>query len=225
MVDGVLFDLDGTLWDAVDSICAAWNQGLEECGQTRRFQPEQVRACMGMLLRDIADRLMPWLEPEERQRVMAECARRQAEYLAVHGGRLYPRLEETLERLAGRYPLFVVSNCQSGYIEGFFAVTGLGRYFRDFECPGRTGLDKAANIRLVTERNGLKHPVYVGDTQGDCCAAEAAGVPFIHAAYGFGTVEGKYPVLRAFGDLPGLLAGLHSPGEDGFAEKQEEIPL
>ena len=47
-------------------------------------------------------------------------------------------------------------------------------------------MKKAENIRLVVARNGLQHPVYVGDTKGDEEAAHAAGVPFVHAAYGFG---------------------------------------
>lgn len=204
MTDGILFDLDGTLWDAVDNICAAWNLGLEERGHPGHLKAEEVRSCMGMLLPAIADRLMPELAPEERQRTMAACARKQAEYLAVHGGALYPRLEETLKTLSRRWPLFIVSNCQGGYIEGFLAVTGLGKYFRDFECPGRTGLDKAGNIALVAERNGLRHPVYVGDTQGDRDAADTAGVPFVHAAYGFGQVEGV-PAIRGLEELEGLL--------------------
>ena len=36
--------------------------------------------------------------------------------------------------------------------------------------------------------------VYVGDIQGDYDASMDAGVKFIHAAYGFGTIEDKVPV-------------------------------
>ena len=53
-----------------------------------------------------------------------------------------------------------------------------------------TGLQKWGNIKLVVERNHLRRPVYVGDTIIDSDAAEKAGVPFLHAGYGFGTVEG-----------------------------------
>lgn len=93
MIDGILFDLDGTLWDAVDSICTAWNQGFEECGLPPRLTSEEIRSCMGMLLRDIADKLMPELIPQRRQEIMAVCARQQASYLARYGGTLYPDVE------------------------------------------------------------------------------------------------------------------------------------
>ena len=44
--------------------------------------------------------------------------------------------------------------------------------------------------------------VYVGDTQGDYNAASAAGVPFLHAAYGFGTIDRPVPSVERFTDLP-----------------------
>ena len=96
-------------------------------------------------------------------------------------------MEETLQKLSARYPLFIISNCEDGYIQSFLEAHQFGTYFTDFECPGRTGLLKADNIRLMKERHHLTSPVYVGDTDGDRTAAEAAGVPFVFAAYGFGS--------------------------------------
>ena len=201
-VDGILFDLDGTLWDAVAGICTAWNRGLEKCGVPLRFTEGEIRGCMGMLLEDIADKLMPGLTPERRREVMAVCAAEQAGYLARHGGALYDGVEDTLKKLAERCPLFIVSNCQSGYIEGFLAITGLGPYFTDFTCPGETGKPKGENIALLVGRHHLKHPVYVGDTQGDYNASSSAGVPFLHAAYGFGKVAHDVPVVARCTYLP-----------------------
>ena len=67
-VDGILFDLDGTLWDAVAGICTAWNRGLEKCGVPLRFTEGEIRGCMGMLLEDIADKLMPGLRINRGER-------------------------------------------------------------------------------------------------------------------------------------------------------------
>lgn len=200
--DGILFDLDGTLWDAVEGICRGWNDGFVECGLEPRLTVPQLRAYMGLLMEDIAARILPEIgDPAARMAVMEVCYRHQLAYLAEHGGTLYPGVEETLAALAERFPLCIVSNCQDGYIQCFLKAHGLERYFTDFECPGRTGQAKAGNIRLVAERNGFRAPVYVGDTQGDCDAAHAAGVPFLHAAYGFGTAEPVEGRIGAIGEL------------------------
>ena len=114
----------------------------------------------------------------------------------------------------------MVSNCQAGYIEAFFAGNRTGHLFDDSENPGRTGLTKGENIRLVMARNGIKRSVYVGDTDGDRRAAEEAGVPFIHAAYGFGTAKRADAVIRSLRELPAAADRLlGDAGRPGSAEK------
>ena len=44
--------------------------------------------------------------------------------------------------------------------------------------------------------------MYVGDIQGDYEATRWAGLPFIHARYGFGTIEDEVPFINALEDLP-----------------------
>ena len=213
MFDGLLFDLDGTLWDSVDAICVSWNRTLEElapeyAGTVTR---QRLLPCMGLLLPDILDRLAPDLGRKRAAPLLDKLLEEENRHLAAHGGTLYPRVPETLAELAGKYPLFIVSNCQAGYIEAFFQAHGLGRYFTDFENPGRTGKAKGENIALVAARNGLKRPLYIGDTQGDCSAAAQAGVPFLHAAYGFGTIDHEVPHVDAFADIPAAVRRLSPP--------------
>lgn len=210
MFDGLLFDLDGTLWDSVDEICLSWNCVLERraprlAGLVTR---ENVTGCMGMLLPDIVKKLVPDMPQEEIRPLLDELLEVENAYIAEHGGVLYPQVPETLERLAAHYPLFIVSNCQAGYIEAFFQAHGLGKFFKDYENPGRTGKPKGDNIALVVQRNGLKKPLYIGDTQGDYNAAAAAGVPFLHAAYGFGHIDRPVPSVKAFADIPQAVAAL-----------------
>ena len=210
MFDGILFDLDGTLWDAVPEIVLSWNQGLRQAGVEREpLTEDDLRPCMGMLVPDIAARLLPGLSPVRRAEIIDLCCRLEIEYLAEHRSPLFPGEEEALTILAGRCPLFVVSNCQDGYIQAFFRGSGLGNLFSDFECPGRTGLPKSENIQLVARRNGLKNPVYVGDTALDQASAAQAGVAFVHAAYGYGTAE-NCPAAHSFGELPEVLEALNA---------------
>lgn len=201
----VIFDLDGTLWDAAETIAPAWNAYLEGRGIQLRMSPDDCRACCGKTLPEIAAMLFPAAEPAWREAVIEGCCDAECVPLAREGGRLYPGLEAVLEELRRDYFLAVVSNCGLGYIEAFFSGNRTGRFFDDYENAARTGLSKGENIRLVMERNGIERAVYVGDTEGDRQAALRAGIPFIHAAYGYGQVRGADFTLRQLRELPQIL--------------------
>ena len=71
----------------------------------------------------------------------------------------------------------------------------------DYECPGRTGLSKGENNKIIIERNQLMNAVYVGDTKGDAESAKVAGIPFIFANYGFGDVDEYQYKINSFEEL------------------------
>ena len=205
-IDSLIFDLDGTLWDSSDGIVATWGIVLESYPEIHKtVTAEELAGNFGLPLDEIARRMFPEQTEELRQRLMAECCEKENLYLAEHGGTLYPKIEDTLQKLSEKIPLFIVSNCQDGYIQSFYRGNKTEKYFKDCECIGVTGLSKGENIRLVIERNGLKAPAYVGDTQGDADAARAAGVPFIYARYGFGNVDGYDMVIDRFEELLKLI--------------------
>ena len=131
------------------------------------------------------------------------------EYLHSHCGTLYPDFRPVLESLKAQgYELAVVSNCQRGYVEAFLSSSNASDLFIDYEEWERTGLSKGENIRLVMERNGYTKGIYIGDTKKDREAALHAGIPFIHAAYGFGKVPDAAGVIHSLTDLPGVLEQL-----------------
>lgn len=192
IADSIIFDLDGTLWDSSKEVTKAWNTILEKENKNFRVTVEGLMDCMGMLMEDIADVLFVKEPVETRYELLSRCMVYENEYIGIHGGKLYPNTESTIKDL--KLPLCIVSNCQAGYIEAFLKAHKLGEYFLDMENPGRTGLNKAGNIKLVVERNNFKNPVYVGDILGDYKSATEAGVPFIHAAYGFGKVDCEHKI-------------------------------
>ncbi len=203
--DGVLFDLDGTLWNATEAIAVSWEMALRDAPDIPR--PPTVReleGVMGMTAEQLMAALFPHITKERGAELFARCCEVENEYLLQHGGRLYEGIETLLETLSKEVPLAIVSNCNTEYAPCFLKAHGLEKYFADWECSGRTGLPKGENIKLVAERLGLQAPVYVGDTPLDYEAAKAAGVPFIHAAYGFGKVEGVPSIQKPL-ELPTLL--------------------
>jgi len=208
MVDSIIFDLDGTMWDSCDAVLIPWDETSRKygCGALTK---EDMQGIMGMVIKDAGVKLFAEYVGEEKAKDIAmECARNEAQYLRKMGGKLYPKLCETLSELKRKYRLFIVSNCENGYIESFMEAHGTEEYFEDYEHCGRTGLKKDGNIKLVVERNNLKNPVYVGDTQTDRDAAKAAGVRFIYAAYGFGKVDGFDAKIDSFDALPSVIEKL-----------------
>ena len=150
---------------------------------------------------DIAAKLFPSLSEDVRNQLMDELCEFENGYLGKRGGVLYDGLEETLTQLQKNYKLYIVSNCQDGYIEAFLQYSKLGEYFKDFTCPAYTGRLKGENIRIIMERNGLSEAVYVGDTQGDANSCKEAEIPMIYAAYGFGKVEKADASIQSFDEL------------------------
>lgn len=203
MKQGIIFDMDGTLWDSAENVAKSWNLAIENSGFIRkRLTTEDIKGVMGRTMDAIADTLFPELNQEARMQLLEECCQRENDYLREHGGLLYDGVEDTFGKLKERgYHLMIVSNCQKGYIEAFLDYYKLWDYIEDTQCYGDNLREKGDNIRLVAERNHLDDAVYVGDIQGDYDASCKAGVDFIHAAYGFGTIAAKVPEIHAFSEL------------------------
>jgi len=201
-MDSIIFDLDGTLWDPRETVLTSWNKALKEFPEINKvLTTEDLKKTMGLQLEEIADIFFPDLSKSEQLNIMDRCSEVEIPYVEETGGDLYPELERTLKALSNKYRLFIVSNCQEGYIEAFYKYHKLDHYFEDFENPGRTGLSKGENIKLVIDRNNLESPIYVGDTQGDRNAAKHAGIPFVYAKYGFGEVDEYDDVIETVADL------------------------
>lgn len=205
--DGIIFDLDGTMWDSTKPICEAWNIILSKHPEIVRDEItlKDLEGCMGLPMYDIAAKLFPDEKSEVRNSLMDELCIFENDYLSEKGGALYPRLRETLTQLKQRYPLYIVSNCQDGYIESFLTAHDMSEFFKDTECWGRTRLSKGESNKILMERNNLKNPVYVGDTAGDRQSAVDAGIDFIYASYGFGCVEDYTYKINNFSELADLL--------------------
>jgi phosphoglycolate phosphatase len=206
--NGIIFDIDGTLWDASESVAAAWNEVLAQQPDTAGLQipTEQMRGLMGKTAAEIYRILFPNLSEERRLEIGELCCKHTDRYLQEHIGTLYPQVKETLRELSRDFRLFVVSNCQVNYLEILLDRCGLRGFFTDTECYGRTLKSKGENIRLLLDRNNLEKAVYVGDTQLDFDSAQYAGIPFLHAAYGFGTINKKVPAIQAFSELPAAVS-------------------
>lgn len=200
--DSLIFDLDGTLWDSSDTVAEAWNCALEKAGYDVRITGADVLKQMGKPMDVIMrDAFGDTITKEDAMKFLDVLSVEEISHIEKTGGRLFPDLEKTLSLLKTKYRLFIVSNCQKGYIEAFLKAHKLSEYFEGFMCWGDTKLPKAETNKQLMARYNLTNPVYIGDTEGDHISAQGAGIPFCYAAYGFAEVSGYDYMIEKFSDL------------------------
>ena len=207
--DSLILDVDGTIWNTTGIVAEAWNLTIEKYfPQVPRVTAEILKGQFGKPMDVIADNLFSVLSKADKKVLMEKCCEMEQAALLENTKKIaYEGVIDSIKKISQRLPVFIVSNCQKGYIEVVMKKNGISDYIKDFECFGNTGLSKAENIRLIAERNKVNSPVYVGDTQGDYEACKEAGVPFIWAAYGFGRPEDEkyFSRIEKFAQLESLL--------------------
>ncbi|MCD7838908.1 MAG: HAD family hydrolase [Clostridiales bacterium] len=203
--DGIIFDVDGTLWYSCDKVAHIWSAEAERfTGRPCHWNGETLEKEFGKTMEDIMLDLMPELSPAQRHELGERCFAQENAGLAKDPGVLYPGVAETVRELAKRHRLFVVSNCQRGYIEIMLDCCGLRNCFEGWLSWGETRVEKDETIHILMEQYGLTCPVYVGDTQGDANSCAKAGVDFVFAAYGLGQAEGYVTKVESFAELLSL---------------------
>jgi len=187
--DTLIFDLDGTLWDASQASAIGWSRAARSQGVERTVTPEDIGRVCGLTFEQCARTIFPDLPEAKLRELMPRLGAAEEAAVREVGGRPYPGVADGLRRLAERAPLDLLSNCHRWYLELFLDQTGTRDVFRDTLCHGDTGRGKAHNLALLRERHGARAPAYVGDTAGDAEACREAGVAFVYAAWGFGDLD------------------------------------
>ena len=150
MKKGIIFDMDGTLWDSARQVADSWSIALQEAGiENKKISASDMYSVMGKTMDEIANILFGELDEKKQKELLHACCEKENDYLRKNGGNLYPKVESTLEKLKSKYHLYIVSNCQSGYIEAFLHYYNFSKYFEDIECFGNNSKIKAENIKIV----------------------------------------------------------------------------
>lgn len=204
--ESLIFDIDGTLWDSRALVAEGYNIQLRREGMEHLCVDAQtLKSLFGKVMTEIADYIFASVNPPERYALMQRCMDTENRYLLANECRIgYPGVKETLEKLAKKHRLFLVSNSQCGYPQLCMEKLGLGDCIEGHLCFGDTGTSKGKTIRTLMEKYGIESAAYIGDTQGDYEATLEAGIPFIFAAYGFGQPEGYTAKIDTIGELLNL---------------------
>ena len=206
-----IFDLDGTLIDAVADIAAGANRRLRERGLAPLTDAEAA-SLLGEGLRTFAQRAFDLRGLKVSDDEVSAFMDEYIQAPVVHT-RLYPHVPEVLQVLrdAG-WRLAVCTNkaeAAAGRILEHFGL--LGQF--DVVCGGDAAPYRKPDprhLRLTVERAGLgdRPAVMIGDNRVDVTVARAFGIPSVFAAWGYGTPdmgEGATAAAEDFSVLPELL--------------------
>ena len=210
--NGIIFDLDGTLWDVTEMTLFGANQIAAEHG-LNKVTIKAVTDSFGLPREGSAKNYFPDLPLADSVPYIDMVISRNIDNLFKSGGRLYPDVIETLKELNNHYDLFIVTNSpQRRYAESFIVSSGAQGLFKDYCSAGELGLTKAQAIKKTVLDNGLINAVYVGDTKTDYISATEAEVSFVYVTYGFGDVKDAKHSIDRFSELPDALLSVFKSG-------------
>ena len=206
--DSLIFDMDGTLWDAVDTYVASWNAALEKEKIDLVMTAEDLGFMMGWEKRKVLERMLPDYSFDEQERIFETINVFRSELISEMGGKLYDGVVDGLTLLSKEYRLFIVSNCPENLIQQFMEFCKISHLITDEMAHGVNSKPKNYNIKLLIEKHGLKNSIYIGDTQTDSEESRMAQLPFVFLSYGFGKTDDYDLKFDDFGSFTNHFLGL-----------------
>lgn len=201
--ESIIFDVDGTLWDSRALLADAYNVQLAKEGLPADVTAERLKPLFGKTMTLLADGLFPEIPVPERYALMDRCILQMDKHLEAYASPAigYPNIRKTMECLAKKHRLFIVSNGQKGYPQMAAKKLELEDLITGYLSFGDTGLSKGQTILQLMDKHNIESAVYVGDTQGDLDACREANIPFIFTSFGFGQPEEYWAKADTFADL------------------------
>ena len=198
--DAIIFDLDGTLWNANKSCTDAWNSFLGKKNYSKRITVAEMDAVTGTPVDKAIDLLLPGIRTEHKD-IKNILTGFEKIFVGKNGGDLYPGVLSGINNLSQLCKIFIVSNCEEWYLKKFIEFSGLGGVLTGSDCYGSSGVDKYLMINNIKNRHNLSLVVYVGDTTHDQTASKLSHCDFIQMTYGFGKPISDVVQCRTFIEL------------------------
>ena len=202
---GIIFDLDGTLWEVIDSTYKSVNEICEKY-RLDSVSKDVVCSCFGLDKYETARSYFPNMNVDNSLKLLVEIAEININNLYNNGGNVYEGVRETIKDLSAKYKLYIVSNtAEIEYIDAFLNSSDLRDYFNGYIAAGAINITKSEATKKVIKDNNLNRVIYVGDTKNDYIAASDSCVQFVYASYGFGkNIDAKYKI-SSINQLPSIV--------------------
>lgn len=200
----VIFDLDGTLIDTADDLAASMNFALGEMGLTP-VAPGAVRHLVGsgaraMLARGIELASGKPAGPAATARGLTDFLAHYENHIAIHS-RPFDGVLAMIDSLREQgIKMAICTNKREAMARHLLDTMGLSARFETIIGADTASAPKpdAAPVRLCMKRLAAQKAVFVGDSDTDILAAEAAGLPCLVATFGYGPVTLSGPGVMTF---------------------------
>ncbi len=202
--DAIVFDLDGTLWDATKTSASGWTNALKSLHIDRRISVQEIERVTGKPTEECVKILLPD-EYGKYYNLLEIIKDHEKAAIIKEGGKLYDNCVETIRLLKNSYKLFIVSNCEKWYLHAFLDHSGCRNHFTDYDCYGMSNMSKTVMLKDLRKKYDLQNPVFIGDLESDKLAADEAGFTFIYAGYGFGDLQDPVNRINTLSELKKLL--------------------
>lgn len=209
----ILFDWDGTLVESLKAIHAAHNVVLKQFGRPELSYEEARRDLRQSAREKYTSLFGPEIGPQAFHLYYDTILKNHLDDLET-----LPHAEDFLSFVKSKnIPMAVVSNKRHMILEKEIDHFGWSHFFETFVGAGQTERDKPAPdpLLLACDHIGI-HPTnsilwYVGDTDTDMKAANAAGCAPIFIEHGYGErdeimAHNPYLIVRDLIDLQSKLA-------------------
>lgn len=198
----IIFDLDGTLWNASNSNAKGWNMALDELDVTDlRLTEKDLDSVCGYPFEKCVEILLPNILEDNIGLLHDTLNKYQRVSVEKDGAILYDNISDGLNKLNTNYNLYLISNCQDWYLNSFFKHFNLKDLFVDYDCNGMSMLPKSDMIKNMCIKHDLKKAIYVGDTIADEDSTREAGIDYAYVDYGFGSKKSPDYIFMSFSEL------------------------
>lgn len=204
---GILFDLDGTLWNTIIPTHKAAND-IAKDNNLKEITLDTIIDGMGKDKIYNAKNYYPEVDLKKALELLDQSSQKCTEYLKNKEAIIYENIEKTLQTLSKKHDLYIVSNSfDNDYINTFKSYLDVN--FKDFIAAGALNINKAEAIQLIIKRNNIDKAIYVGDTKLDYDSSKEANIPFIYAKYGFGNIDKYEYSINDIKDLISVIPSIY----------------
>ncbi|MFO0947816.1 MAG: HAD-IA family hydrolase [Planctomycetota bacterium] len=180
ILDGLIFNLDGTLAETLPVCIEAYRNTIEEF-LGKRYSDHEIHGFLGYSEEGVFEQLVP-------EHWQACVAAYQEYYDRAHAGLREPfaGLERVFELLESKgIKVAIATSKGAGSAAVSIRNLGLAKYFDYVESGSATGNSKMKSLRRVINKWNVApaFAAYLGDSVSDVAAARMAGVQALAAAW------------------------------------------